>query len=60
MERRIVREFGMDRHFVVVSLYVIPTGHNTIDCSLPVSSVHGISQARILEWMPISFSSGSF
>ena len=23
-----------------------------IDCSLPGSSVHGISQARILEWLP--------
>ena len=30
-----------------------------IDCSLPGSSVHGISQARILEWMAISFSKGS-
>ena len=27
-----------------------------MDCSLPGSSVHGISQARILEWVPISFS----
>ena len=25
-------------------------------CSLPGSSVHGIFQARILEWVPISFS----
>ena len=29
------------------------------DCSLPGSSVHGISQARILEWVAISFSRGS-
>ena len=29
------------------------------DCSLPVSSVHGISRARILEWVAISFSRGS-
>ena len=27
-----------------------------MDCSLPGSSVHGISQARILEWLAISFS----
>ena len=27
-----------------------------MDCSLPVSSVHGILQARILEWVAISFS----
>ena len=29
-----------------------------IDCSLPGSSVHEISQARILEWVAISFSRG--
>ena len=26
------------------------------DCSLPGSSVHGISQARVLEWVAIAFS----
>ena len=30
-----------------------------MDCSLPGSSVHGIFQARILEWGAISFSGGS-
>ena len=30
-----------------------------MDCSSPGSSVHGISQARILEWVAISFSRGS-
>ena len=29
-------------------------------CNLPGSSFHGISQARILEWVAISFSRGSF
>ena len=29
-----------------------------MDCSLPGSSVHGIPQARILEWVAISFSRG--
>ena len=29
-----------------------------MDCSLPGSSVHGILQVRILEWIAISFSSG--
>ena len=28
-----------------------------MDCSLPGSSVHGILQARVLEWFAISFSS---
>ena len=27
-----------------------------MDCSLPGSSVHGIFQARILEWVAIAFS----
>ena len=32
---------------------------DTVDCSLPGSSVHGILQARILEWVTISSSRGS-
>jgi len=31
-----------------------------IDCSPPGSSIHGIFQARILEWVAISFSRGSW
>ena len=33
---------------------------DSTDCSPPVSSVHGIAQATILEWVAISFSRGSF
>ena len=36
-----------------------PTLCDPMDCSLPDSSVHGILQARILEWVAISFSSSS-
>ena len=32
------------------------TLHNPIDCSPPGSSVHGIFQARVLEWVSIAFS----
>ena len=32
---------------------------NPMDYSLPVSSVHGILQARVLEWVAIPFSRGS-
>ena len=32
---------------------------NPMDCGPPASSVHGISQARILKWVAISFSRGS-
>ena len=37
-----------------------PTLCDPLDCSLPVSSIHRISQARILEWVAISSFSGSF
>ena len=33
-----------------------PTLCNPLDCNSPGSSVHGISQARILDWVAISFS----
>ena len=36
-----------------------PTLCNPMDCSLPDSSVHGIFQARTLEWIAMSFSRGS-
>ena len=36
-----------------------PTLCDPMDCSLPGSSIHGILQARILEWVAISFSRGS-
>ena len=36
-----------------------PTLCNPMDCSPAGSSVHGILQARILEWVAISFSRGS-
>ena len=36
-----------------------PTSCDPVDCSPPGSSIHGISQARILEWVAISFSRGS-
>ena len=36
-----------------------PTLCDPMDCSPPGSSLHGILQARILEWVAISFSRGS-
>ena len=36
-----------------------PTLCNPTDYSLPGSSVHGIFQARVLEWVAIAFSRGS-
>ena len=33
-----------------------PTLSDPMDCSLPGSSVHGIFQVRVLEWVAIAFS----
>ena len=40
-------------------LHLCLTLCDPMDCSLPDSSVHGILQARILEWVAIPFSRGS-
>ena len=37
-------------------LQLCPTLSDPMDCSLPGSSVHGIFQARVLEWVAIAFS----
>ena len=38
------------------SLQSCPTLCDPMDCSLPGPSVHGICQARVLEWVAIAFS----
>ena len=38
----------------VAQSYLTP--YDSMDCSLPGSSIHGIFQARVLEWVAISFS----
>ena len=40
----------------VLRCSVVSDSCDPTDCSLPGSSVHGISQVRILEWVAISFS----
>ena len=47
---------GYNRHTYTLSRVRLC---NPMACSLPGSSVHGISQARILEWVAISFSTAS-
>ena len=37
-----------------------PTLFDPLDCSPPNSSVHGILQSRLLEWVAIPFSRGIF
>ena len=54
---------GVGYHFLLQCMKVksesevtqsCPTPSNPMDCSPPGSSVHGISQARVLEWVGIS------
>ena len=40
-------------------IHSCPTLCDPMDCSLPGFSIHGIFQARVLEWVAISFSRGS-
>ena len=49
----------MKNVFVLVAK-LCPTLLQPLDGSPPCSSVHGISQARILEWVPMPSSRGSF
>ena len=44
----------------MVCVLVVSDSWRPMDCSPPGSSVHGIFQARILEWVAISSSRGSF
>ena len=50
---------GLIHHMCVLISQSCPILWDQMDCSLPGSSVHGISQARILEWVAISSSRGS-
>ena len=56
---------GMSCHFLLQCMKMksesevtqsCPTPSNPMDCSLPGSSVHGIFQARVVEWVAIAFS----
>ena len=42
--------------FCACTLSHVGLFYDLVDCSPPGSSVHGISQARILEWVAISYS----
>ena len=49
-------EFLLQEHVEHVPAQSCLTLRNPVDCSPPVSSAHGIFQARILEWVAISSS----
>ena len=46
-------------YICVLSLQSCPTLYDPMDCNLPGSSVHGILQARLLEWVAMPSSMGS-
>ena len=48
-----------DRVCCAMSLKLCPALCDLVVCSLPVSSVHGLLQARILEWVTMPSSRGS-
>ena len=56
MEENLVAYFSLSLSLFAQSC---PTLCDPMDCSLPGSSVHGISQKRILEWVAVSYSRGS-
>ena len=49
----------LPRTLVVLVASIVSDSCDAMDCSLPGCSVHGISQARMLEWVAISSSRGS-
>ena len=59
------KKTGVGCHFLLQRMRVksesdvaqlCPTLSDPMDCSLPGSSIHGIFQARVLEWVAIAFS----
>ena len=63
------RNTGVGCHFLLQCMKVksereisqsCPTLSDPMDCSLPGSSVHGIFQARVLEWGAIAFSAWKY
>ena len=46
-------------HYVCISRSIMSDSYDPMDCSLPGSSVHGMLQVRILEWIAILYSKRS-
>ena len=59
ISKRNIVEFLFSNIITALCNQSCPTVCDPMDCSLPGFSVHGILQARILEWVTISFSRGS-
>ena len=57
--QRLMKEVHCLIKMVPLLELILLTLCDPVDCSPPGSSIHGILQARILEWVAISFSRGS-
>ena len=60
-----MKNTGVGCHFLLQCMKVkneseviqsYPAARDPLDCSLPGSSIHGIFQARVLEWGALAFS----
>ena len=58
-DRQTTRDCKQLHHGVCAGRSVVSTSLQPVDCGLPGSSVRGISQTQILEWVTMSFSKGS-
>ena len=59
MRKTLTCEYNYSKYVCVFVAQLCLTLCDSMDYSLPGSSVHGILQARVLEWAAISFSRGS-
>ena len=59
LKHNIPLEIQLKGYEMVLSLFSCVRLLLPQNCNSPGSSVHGISQARILKWVAISFSRGS-
>ena len=55
-----INVYNLHLHLFVLVSQLCPTLCDPMDCIPPGSSIHGIFQARILEWVAISFSKSIF
>ena len=52
----VINNHSLDQLFYFSVAQLCPTLCDPMDYSLPGSSLHGIFQARVLEWIAVSFS----
>ena len=56
----IIKAYKADYPQLAATIQSCPTLCDPMDCSLPGSSIHGIFQARVLEWGAIAISNNAY